>query len=58
VSLSQRMCAAKDVARSTGPRGVILSAGALALASLEHGDIRVGLVGQERLEAVAVLVGE
>ena len=37
---------------------VILGVGALALAPLEHGDIRIGLIGQECLEAVAVQINE
>src|SRR5207248_8327971 len=36
----------------------VLDASALAVATLEHGDVLVGLVGEDRLEAVAVVVGE
>ena len=36
----------------------VLDPGALAVTALEHGDVRVGLVGQDRLEAVSVVVGE
>ena len=37
---------------------VVLSVGALALAALQHGDVRIVLVGEEDLEAVPVVVGE
>jgi hypothetical protein len=37
---------------------LVLDAGTLALAALEHGDVGVGLVGEECLEAVAIVVGE
>ena len=36
----------------------VLDAGALAVTALEDGDVLVGLVGEDRLEAVAVVVGE
>src|ERR1019366_9770060 len=36
----------------------VLDPGALAVTTLEHGDVLVGLVGEDRLEAVAVVVGE
>ena len=37
---------------------VVLDAGALAVAALEQGDVRLVLVGQQDLEAVAVVVGD
>jgi hypothetical protein len=37
---------------------VVLDAGAGAMAALKRRDVRVGLVSQDRLEAVAVVVGE
>jgi len=37
---------------------VVFDAGALAVAALDDGDVAVGLVGEDRLEAVAVVVGE
>ena len=37
---------------------VVLDACAGAVAALQQRDVRVGLVGQDRLEAVAVMVGE
>ncbi len=37
---------------------VVLDAGALALATLEHGDVLVRLVGEQNLEAVPVMVCE
>src|ERR1019366_9447855 len=36
----------------------VLDPGVLAVAALEHGDVLVGLVGEVRLEAVAVVVGK
>ena len=54
----------KLLERELGQAGVlvvadaVLDVGVLAVAALEHGDVLVGLVGQDRLEAVAVVVGE
>jgi len=36
----------------------VLDPGALAVAAFEHGDVLVGLVGEDRLEAESVVVGE
>ena len=36
----------------------VLDPGALAVTALEDGDVGVGLVGQDRLEAVPVVIGE
>ena len=36
----------------------VLDPGALSVMSLQDGDVRVGLVGQDRLEAVSVVVSE
>jgi hypothetical protein len=50
--------------RELGQAGVlvvaeaVLDAGALAVTSLQDGDVGIGLVGQDRLEAVSVVVGE
>ena len=50
--------------RELGQAGVlvvtdpVLDVGVLAVAALHDGDLRVGLVGEDRLEAVAVVVGE
>ena len=50
--------------RELGQAGVlvvadaVLDARALAVATLEDGDVGVGLVGEDRLEAVPVVVGE
>ena len=50
----------REVAQAGGFGGAdaVLDAGALAVAQLQRGMIRVGLVGQEDLEAVPVVVGE
>ena len=37
---------------------VVFATGALAMAQLERLDVGVGLVGQDGLEAVAVVIGE
>jgi hypothetical protein len=50
--------------RELGQAGVlgvadpVLDPGALAMPALDLGDVLVGLVGEDRLEAVAVVVGE
>ena len=50
--------------RKLGQAGVlvvtdaVLDAGALAMATLKDRDVRIGLVGQDRLEAVPVVIGE
>ena len=36
----------------------VLNAGALAVTTFQDGDVRIGLVGEDRLEAVPVVVGE
>jgi hypothetical protein len=36
----------------------VLDPSALAVAAPQHGDVRIRLVGKDRLEAVAVVVGE
>jgi hypothetical protein len=56
--------AAPPVERQVGQAGglggadAVLDPGALAVAQLQPGEVRVGLVGEEHLEAVAVVVGE
>jgi hypothetical protein len=36
----------------------VLDPGALAVTALDHGDLLIALVGEDRLEAVAVVIGE
>src|SRR6266511_3836619 len=56
--------AAQEVEREVGQAGgfggadAVFDAGALAVAQLQPGQVRVVLVGEEDLEAVAVMVGE
>jgi hypothetical protein len=63
-SLEPDAVAPPQVERQVGQAGglggadAVLDAGALAVAQLQGGQVGVGLVGEEDLEAVAVVVGE
>jgi hypothetical protein len=52
------MCPGVELCAAAGEREPALDVRVLAVTALEHGDALVGLVGEDRLEAVAVVFGE